>query len=229
GDWSGGGGSRAEERKPGLLSDAPLTCEVGEFVVFPTPRDSPVPFLLGKILHKRASAAAALAGGGGPAGTEVVVHWYTPRKKVAPGKGAAAGATGDVGEGGCAPPGHRVDKGSLSRRRKVDTREGFASGPQSAEATAAAAVAVATEAAAAVTSYTAGSKWSGVFVPDPAGGKGVMSDTGVENLAAAVLVFPKLLASTAGMPANVRNAVSNAVVTAAVAAELQDKGAVAEV
>lgn len=219
-DWSGSD-SDAEKAKTGL-SDAPLKCEVGEFVVFPTPRDSPVPFLLGKILRKQASAAARP---GGPAGTEVVVHWFTPKKRVAPAKGAA-GAT-DIEGVGKGAVSHRVDEESLSRR-KVDTKEGFASAPQSAEAAAAAAVEAATEAAAAVTSYTAGSKWSGVFVPDPAGGKGVVSDTGVENLAAAVLVFPELLPSNAGMSASVRNAVSDAVVAAAVAAELQGKRSVAE-
>ena len=218
-----GDGSGDEERQT-EQSDAPLKCEVGEFVVFPTPRGSPVPFLLGKILHKRASVPARA---GGPAGTEVVVHWFTPNKKIAPVKGAAGAAEiGGVGKGAVS---HRVGEERSSRRIKVDAKEGFASAPQSAEAAAAAAVEAATEATAAVTSYTAGSKWSAVFVPDPTGGKGVMSDTGVENLAAAVLVFPKLLPSNAGMSASVRNAVSNAVVAAAVAAELQEKGAVAEV
>lgn len=407
-NWSGGDSSDRESsvgvrvRQAGL-SAAPLECRVGEFVVFPTPRASPVPFRLGKILRKQVSAAAPA---GGAAGIEVIVHWFTPKSKARRGRG---GATGDVGgvdkgtgihladagalprrpkadakngfalasqsaeaaaaaavetataghdydqgggtgdvqrfnkgafshslderglprrkndnakkgfmyaaqparaaeaaaatggatarrdqgggtddvggvksgvlsyrvdeegllvrrkvdtkssvafavqsaeaaapaavvavtarrdqNGGIKDVGgadkdalsHLVKEGGLEKSRKVDAKSGFAFAPQSAEAAAAAAVAAATAASAAVLEYTLGSKWCGVFVPNPAGGNSPVSDTGVENLATALLVFPKLLRSNAGMPAKVRTAVSKAVVAVAVAAELQAHEAV---
>ncbi|CAN0245213.1 unnamed protein product, partial [Scytosiphon promiscuus] len=114
------------------LSAERLECEVGEFVVFPTPPSSPVPFLLGKVVGTKVLTFEQT---GGPVRTEVT-------------------------------------------------------GLRRAQVAAAAALSVAR--------YTSGG-FSGVFVPVGGGGSGgtkrLRSDTGEEDLAAAMVVFPRLLQS----------------------------------
>ncbi|CAM9480704.1 unnamed protein product [Pylaiella littoralis] len=176
----GSSSGKRKAAKDSKLSKAHLECDVGEFVVFPTPQTSPVPFLLGKVLEKN---LLTYEDTGGPARTEVTVHWYTPKK---------------------------TTMATSTAKRAV--RPGAASMSSAAAAAA--------EATLSVARYSAGG-WSGVFVPAGEGGgtKRLRIDTGEEDLAAAMVVFPKLLHSNGGMPASVRETVTKAVVATAVASE----------
>ncbi|CAN0334200.1 unnamed protein product, partial [Ectocarpus sp. 12 AP-2014] len=97
GSGSGSGsGSRKKQRRNKVdgttLLSGRLNCDVGEFVVFPTPRTSPVPFLLGKVLRKRVLASGKV---GVPSRTEVTVHWYTPKTRPPPPPPPVARGNGD--------------------------------------------------------------------------------------------------------------------------------------
>lgn len=198
--------TKGNKKRPRVAqsSGEPLTCDVGEFAIFPTPRASPVPFLVGKILRKRLLAFPET---GGPARTEILVHWFTPKKAtaVSPSGGSGTVAAGHAVDRAASHPGG--GRGAPSR----SSASGCITTSQSASAEVAAA---AVAAAASVTKYASGG-WSGVLLQDPVN-KRLVRDTGVEDLAAAMMVFPKLLQSKSSLPATVRDAVSDAVVAAAV-------------
>lgn len=59
-------------------------------------------------------------------------------------------------------------------------------------------------------------RWSGDFVPGP--GRGLVLDTGTEDLRAAMVLFPRLLKSSSGLPSKVRETVREAVEQAAATA-----------
>ncbi|CAM9097654.1 unnamed protein product [Ascophyllum nodosum] len=171
------GTSSTGEVKP---SREPLQCEVGEFAVFPTPSGSTVPFRVGKILEKRLVAQHHLnlslpspSMGGGEM-TEILVHWFMPKKKTS----TRATKTPAARAGG------RSD-GDISCGVGGNGRGG----------------ATAAEAA---SSYAIGG-WSPVHMMCPTS-KRLVRDTGLEDVAAAMVVFPRLLSSDA-LPAGVRDAV----------------------
>ncbi|CAN0192459.1 unnamed protein product [Ectocarpus sp. 13 AM-2016] len=74
--------------------------------------------------------------------------------------------------------------------------------------------------------------WSGDFVPAGGGGGGggsgatrkLKSDTGEEDLASAMVVFPGLLRSNDAIPAGVRDAVISAVLAATAAEDAKESG-----
>lgn len=275
-----------------------LSCEVGEFAVFPTPPKSPVPFLVGKILEKR---QVPVPSSEMAEKTEILLHWFSPKigrvsaeASTMPDVEAAASVKVDmafspegtkpltnsetvqVSQGqsslastsaaaGIAPAMKYNDSGTAvtfggnvqsgtkallsllengSSIKHVDSYErssdvnlfeehpvaessksdatycpasapgGAVPSPAARRLRAAATAAV--QAGEIAATYGPG-RWSGDFVPGPPG-RGLVRDTGTEDLRAAMVLFPRLLKSSSVLPSKVRKAVREAVEEAAATA-----------
>lgn len=179
-----------------------LQGEVGDFAVFPAPSGSSVPFLVGKILEKRSVSLnrsehdqrrSSEEGGDQASRTEVLVHWFTLKKNTT----TRTRTMTKVGPNDIIGSGDGVvveSKGEVPSKSVVG---------------------------AVVSSYVVGG-WAPVYVPCPRS-KRLKRDTGVECLAAAILVFPRLLSSDA-LPASVREVLKYAVVKKATTAASRFEG-----
>lgn len=251
--------SRSNDMENEIFSEVPLRCVAGEFAVFPTPRDSSVPFLVGKVLRKRlVPRSDDKAVGGKSARTEIVVHWFTPKTAAGASSstipkstavttaangsppnadgGSGGGGTGSGDEGGdaggsCAEndvvdgSGHRGGGGPSGGDTSGVVGWGIKGSDDAASIVGALSslpTAAAKAAAMAVASYGSGG-WSGVLLPTDPKKKCLVRDIGVEDLAAATVVFPRLLKSNGGLPAGVREAVKKAAVAAALAAAAESR------
>lgn len=220
-----GRGNSGNKNKNIKLSKAQLQCEVGEFAVFPTTGSS-APFLVGKVLHKRhINLGSSSHIGSQQPRTDILVHWFTP-KKATPQQSTFIARKASRGPGPIHFDGERSASGDTSfpsgmKNYGAGVRGGAPGGNHHAEDGDAwgSGSAAATAAAAAVWNYASGG-WSGVLVQDAAS-KRLIRDTGLEDLAAATLVFPKLLQSNAGLPASVRDTLVCVATAAALAAELE--------
>lgn len=206
---------------------------MGAYAVFLTPPEGAVPFVVGKVLEKRPGTSRETGGLGKVEKSEVVVHWFSPKRAMAPERRQPLAVelsvdddgAGDQRSGGRAlgEDGHKGDIGGLAERAIRLPRGSTFSVSATAAATAAAGTAGA-EARKLALTYSNGG-WSADFLFDHSAGRFVR-DTGVEEIEAAVTFFPKLLKSRA-LPTKVREVVSEAVAAAASAASAASASAVA--